>query len=1133
MFDAVVYSTNNQQTLMEKTRLFARCSMIVLFLALITQVTMLAQNSKSAGTITVKGTVYDTDKEPIPGVYVFAQDGHNGVVTDINGIYAIDVKADDSLTYQFMGMKSQRIAVNGKTRIDVTLESEALELLETMVTGYQTISRERSAGSFSALRGSAIADKANSRGSLLESLEGMSTGFLVNMGSSANEAEKFIVRGVNSINSNKSPLFVVDGVPVEGSSIEALLNGDDIASITVLKDATAASIWGSQAANGVIVIETKSGRNTNGKFSVSYSGTYTYKGMPDYEYQDMMDSKTFIKNALEVFDPVGYKYATIYTGTTGGSNFLRNATAMPHELIMYDFANGKISESERDAQLAVLAGRSWRDDYEKYMMSNAWLTKHQVSVEGGTAKAKMYASVGYEGNKGNSKDYTGTMKMNVRGVFDVSERIRLDLGMNAAVSEGNNHLSLHYGAGRGMTSLNNLSMSSLPYAALFDENGNALDHSVYDMGEALKAQVESVTGKSIEYHPLDDFNGSMNKKTGVSIRANAGLTIKIIDGLKYEGRFAYNRNNVQAETYMPADSYFIRYERAMATDKNTKVCYGPSSGGDLTTANSYGSDWTIRNQLSLDKEIASRHHVSAIAGVELRENHAESNNNLTVGYDYQTMTQAKYDLTRLQTTLTTGLVSPMGGSTGLMIYKARSDKFENTDVIYRYFSMYANASYSFEDRYSVNASMRIDQSNLFGTDPSIQFKPIWSTGAVWNAKNESVLKDVDWLSKLSVRVSYGLGGNSPTSTMGGPFNIMTAGTAYQNIAPGVTYYINSPANDKIHWEKTTTTNIGVDYAFFRHKLYGSVDFYNKHTTDLLATRELDATVGAATITSNVGSILNRGVELTLGGTILRSRSFMWDMNANFTYNKNVVEEAYYPPLTAANDYFNRASSFGFFEGLPMRAIYAYTWGGLNPEKGTPQIIKGDGTVYSGAYSSLTPDDVKYMGTSIPPFFGSITSNWRYKGLTLSMMFVYNFGHKIFDDQLAYWYDRMGESVHNDFDKRWREPGDEKFTNVPSYLKQGTAGRTYSYEKNLYLNSDIHVLNGAFIKLRELKLSYDLPSQACKAMKISNMSVYGLAGNLFYIAANKEGVDPEWSASTGGYRPAKMGPSYTFGVNVKF
>lgn len=1118
---------------MEKTRLFARCSIVVLLLAMITQASMWAQNSSSAETITVKGVVYDNDKEPIPGAYVFAPNGRKGVVTAIDGSYSIDVNANETLTYQFMGMKTQRIAVGGKTRIDVTLDSEVLELVETMVTGYQTISRERSAGSYNVVRGSSIADKANARGSLIESLEGVTTGFLVNMGSSANEDEKFIVRGVNSINSNKAPLFVVDGVAVDGESVESLLSGDDVASITILKDATAASIWGSQAANGVVVIETKSGHNTNGKFNVSYSGTYTYKGMPDYEYQDLMDSKTFIKNALEVFDPVGYKYATIYTGTTGGGNFLRNATAMPHELIMYDYANGNITEAERDAQLAVLAGRSWRDDYEKYMMSNAWLTKHQVSVEGGTAKAKMFASVGYEGNKGNSKDYTGTMKMNIRGVFDVNSHIKLDLGMNASVSEGNNHIAIQYGAGRGMSSIANMTMSSLPYAALFDENGNALDHSVYDMGAAQKAQVESVTGKSIEYHPLDDFNASMNRQTGVNIRANAGLTIKIIDGLQYEGRFAYNRSSIQGETYLPADTYFIRYERAMATDKNTKVCYGPASGGDLTTRNSYGSDWTIRNQLSLNKDFAKLHRVSAIAGVEFRENHAESNSNLTVGYDYQTMAHASYDLTRLQSTLSTALVSPTGGSIGLMLYKARSDKFENTDVIFRYFSMYANASYSFDDRYTVNASMRIDQSNLFGTDPSIQFKPIWSAGAAWNVKNEAFLKNVDWVNKLSVRASYGLGGNSPTSTMGGPFNIMSASTAYQNIAPGVTYYINSPANDKIHWEKTATTNVGVDYAFFKHRLYGSVDVYNKHTTDLLSTKELDSTVGATTITSNVGAILNRGVELTVGGTIIRTKSFMWDAKVNFTYNKNVVESIYHAPYTQANEILVQSSSYGYFEGKPMRAIYAYTWGGLDPEKGTPRIIKGDGTTYSGAYASLTPDDVKYVGTAIPPCFGSISTNWRYHRMSLGMMFVYNFGHKIYDDQLTYWYDRMGESYHNDFDKRWREPGDEEFTNVPSYLKQGTAGRTYSYEKNLYQNSDIHVLDGSFIKLRELKFAYDLSSGACKDLRVNSISVYALAGNLFYIAANKEGVDPEWAASLGGYRPAKMGPSFTLGLNVKF
>lgn len=1114
---------------MRKIRQVARSITVMLLCVVLGQAVASAQSKPAAGagTIKVSGVVCDEQKDPVPGAYVFVDELRNGSVTAIDGSFTVDVPANGHITISFIGMETERIPVDGRTSFDVTLREKSQRLNDVVVTGYQTLSKERSAGSYSTIRGGAIADKANARGSVLESLEGATTGMLVNMSSTAGEDEKFIVRGVNTINSNKAPLFVVDGVAVAGESIESLLSGDDIASVTVLKDATAASIWGSQAANGVIVIETKSGHNTNGKFNVTYSGTYTYKGKMDYGYQDLMDSPTFIKNALEVFDPSGYKYASAQTGT-GATNFIKNGVLFPHEVPMYAFANGEISEAERDAQLAVLAKRDWYSDYAKYMMSNAWLTRHQVSIEGGTAKSKLFSSIGYEGNQGTAKDFTGTVKMNVRGVVDVNKWLRVDMGLNASLAKNNGHSRMGYGSGRAVTNRTNPSMSSLPYAALYDENGVALDHSVFDMMPALKAQAEAALGKSLDYHPADDFEASMVKSTSTNIRANAGITVKFFEGFRYEGRFAYSRSSMQKEEYLPDYTYFVLYERGTTYDKTGKVQYGPANGGDFTSVDSYGSDWTVRNQLNLDRTFSERHHVAAVAGTEIRENHAESNQNLQLGYDYQSMTSANYDITRLQKTVTTALLSPCMGSTGSMIYAPRINKFETADAIFRYFSMYANAAYTFDSKYSVNASIRVDQSNLFGTDPGVQFKPVWSVGGIWHAKKEDFLKDADWLNTLSVRASYGLGGNSPTSTMGGPYNILTPGTPYQNMATGVTYYINSPANDKIHWEKTSTANVGLDFAMFRHRLYGSVDIYKKHTTDLLDKKDLDSTTGFTSVTSNVGAISNNGVELTLGGTIIRKGFFMWDASMNFTYNNNKVESIWHTPYSKASEVLNQQ----YVEGYPMRPVFAYTWGGLDPEKGTPRIINKDGDIYAGSNSTLTNEDVKYLGTTIPPYFGSANTSFRYKGLSLSMMFVYNFGHKIYNDQLTYWYDRLGENVHNDFDKRWREPGDELKTDIPSYLYTGK-GRTYSYEKNLYMYSDIHVLNGAFLKLREIKLSYAVPSSFANTLRLSGMSVYGQINNLCYIAANKEGIDPEYSASVGQYRPMRMGPAYTFGLKINF
>lgn len=1074
----------------------------------------------------ITGRVTDSNGEPVIGATVMIQGTRIGTATDADGRYSIPARHSDIITFTCIGYTTLQVEAGRRSVIDVTLLDDVEKLQEIVVTGYQTLSKERSAGSFATLKGAALVDKANARGSVLESLEGIAPGLQVNVSNSVSEDNKYLVRGVTSVNSNKQPLFVVDGVATSIESIESLLNSEDIQSVTVLKDATAASIWGSQAGNGVIVIETKSGFNTNGKYNVSYSGTYTYKGMPDYEYLDMMDSETFIKNALEVFDPAGYKEASALTGT-GASNYIKNGVLFPHEIPMYDFAAGRITQSERDAQLAVLAGRDQRADIEKYLMSDAWLTKHSITIEGGTSKNQLFTSLAYEGNQGNSKNLTNNFRVNLREVHNINKWLRVDLGLNASLQTSNYHTAMGTGSGRALTYRDTPSITDLPYAAFYDESGNPLDHSVFDMSASLKAKAEDALGTSLHYYPVDEFNSSMNKNQQMAIRANAGITIKIFDGLKYEGKFAFNRANTKYERYMPGDTYIVRYEQGISYDKNTGTQYGPTSGGAYKATDGYTTDWTVRNQLTFDKTVAKKHAITALAGVEFRDNHTESNSTSKYGFDYQTMKATTYDWTKLQKTMTSALLSPCMGTTGLMLYKANSDSFTLADSRYRYFSLYANAGYSYDRRYTINASIRVDQSNLFGSDPSNQFKPIWSVGGVWNAKNESFLQDVNWLSKLSLRLSYGLAGNSPKPGYGSPIDIITSSTtAYVD---HVAYTISSLAANKMHWEKTTTKNLGIDYAFFNHRLYGSVDLYDKYTTDLIDSKELDPTVGATTVKSNVGELSNKGIELLIGGSIISNRDFRWDASVNFTYNKNLLVKFYHSAYTSPTS----MTTSGNVEGYPLGAMFAYDWAGLTHDGGLPQIYLNDGTIYSGNYSKLSADEIHFRGTSIAPYFGSISNSLKYKGFGLSFMFVYNFGNKIWDDQLTYWYDRLGGNFHNDFDKRWRQPGDEEFTDIPSYLYTGK-GRTYSYEKNLYMYGDIHVLNGAFIKLRELKFSYDLQSKACKALRISGMSLYAQTNNLFYIAANKEGIDPEYAPySNGSYRPNKMGPSWTLGLTVKF
>lgn len=351
---------------------------------------------------TLKGKVTDETGEPLVGVYVKNEKNAALSTTDADGNYTIKAEEGDKLVFTYVGMETYTATAGKSAVVNVAMKTDAIALENVVITGYQTISKERSAASYSVIKGENVKSSAMSRGSILESLEGTASGFTVN--TSANTTNKYLVRGITSINSNQEPLFVLDGVAVSTDDVEKLLSANDIASVTVLKDATAVSIWGSRAANGVIVITSKAGNNTNGRINVSYDGNFTYKGKPSLKSYNLMDSKTFIKNALEVFESADYQEAYPWETITNMTKGLTKITydtpvVLPHEQILYDWKRGIISLDERDNRLNDLANRDAYSQYQEVMMTNMWKTSHNISLSGGTDRFKIFGSLGYEATK--------------------------------------------------------------------------------------------------------------------------------------------------------------------------------------------------------------------------------------------------------------------------------------------------------------------------------------------------------------------------------------------------------------------------------------------------------------------------------------------------------------------------------------------------------------------------------------------------------------------------------------------------------------------------------------------------------------------------------------------------------------
>ncbi len=1063
----------------------------------------------------LRGVVVDDAGKLLAGAVVIVRGipGKNAITPGDGSFTLSAIPADATLEVSFLGFRTAEVPVNGRTNVRVALALLDTQIERVVVTGYQTVSRERSAGAFSTVDGDRLADRIALSGSILEGLDGLSSGLNINFGEGEN---KITLRGITSLMSNTAPLFVVDNVPMSAANVEAMVNPNDIEKVSVLKDATATSIWGSQAANGVIVITTRKGRDTDKKLKVGYDGSFNYTGKPDYSYYGYMDSRTFIRNAAEIFNPGYYTWNMVTTQTTGLSGYI--PVVYPHELPMYQALDRTIDDTERDRRLEEMASRNNRSQIEDYLLSSRMFTKHSLSVMGGSDNYSFYGSLAYEFNQDNLRNKSNKFAINMRQDFRIARWMNFELTTNISTVDYQNSLTLP------KTSINTL----LPYMMLRDGEGNNVSHADLLMYKPIREGYEADSRLDLDYVPLDEVGRGFNDRNAFNARLNAGLIVDLFEGLTYEGRFSYQRNNSKSCEFYNERSYFTREEVGMFTKKGdagaAPTYYLPASGGRYYETNNYENNWTIRNQFNFDREFGNS-QVTAIAGMEIQDNRYNTTASNLRGYDPQTLIYASYDEKTLQAGIK-GMVIPQSASASTTGNMLRDNMFYATEIETRYVSLYANAAYTYLSKYSLNGSVRVDQSNLFGSDPSVQYKPVWSAGAAWNIKREEFMRQAAWLDRLNLRVSYGLGGNSPDPGRGGAYNIVLATNNSNFAGLGTGYTVLYPANRKLTWERTSTINGGVDFTVFRSVLSGSVDVYRKYTKGLLGDAPMNPVAGWYEALYNIGEMSNKGFEVSLTSRNIRRPGFNWNTTLELSYNKNEIEYIYRTdPLTPAN-----AVGQNNPLGYPSRSIYAYRWAGLDEQYGDPQVYNADGTKVKLTQNLTDVSVARYMGTSQPPWFGSLTNMFRWKDLEFSFMLVYNLGHKMRNDVNRFFTGRLGSNIHGDFDNRWRKAGDHLNTDVPSY-EANTATSNARRSLSLYYYADINVLSASYVKLRDVSVYYSLPRRICDKLWAESVKVKFQAANLCYWADNNEGIDPEAFNYGSGTRTTKYGPSFSVGLSI--
>ncbi|AWK04702.1 SusC/RagA family TonB-linked outer membrane protein [Flavobacterium crocinum] len=1052
----------------------------------------------------VKGRVTDEKGMPLVGAAVADNGSGRGVNTDFNGEYQIiAVSSETTLAYSYLGYVRQEIKVEGRSVINVVLKADVQELEGIVLkTGYQEITAEKATGSFSSLKAKDFQEQRLS--GLDKILEGRVVGY-----------QDGRIRGTTSMTGLTTPLYVIDGFPVENtrltpySTIEdnlPSLNLEDIETITVLKDAAASSIYGARAANGVIVITTKKAKA--GKTNISFSSNLTVTPYRNYT-GNLTDSGDII--GLERGWADGNPNLKTANAGTYAQSLLNNAvfTSLGMQTILNGYA-GKTSMAEMNTRLDALGSQGYKyyDDIAKYAKRDQYFLQHNLSLGKATENNTFNASLTYKSNQLEDRySDNETVGLNLKNSTQINSWLSLDLGSYTNFGKGDTQS--YFASGPGF--------KYQPYNQLVNNDGTNFVSTAASRYNNFTLQSMQTYGLyNMDITPMDEFGRNLTENKTFLNRTFAKFNVKFSKAFTYNAMFQYEFGSDRASQLYGKDSYYVRSKvNGMVTIANNKAVYNLPYGDIIKETNQYSNAYNFRQQLNFNQTFAEKHDFSAIAGMEIRHSKQEYNDNTRYGYDSQTLGFApinQADLLKVYGTVFSG-------------YMGQNEFSLEKELQNRYVSVYSTGGYTYDKRYTLSGSIRWDRSNLWGTDSKYQNKPIWSAGAGWNINNESFF-DADWVDGLKLRASYGIGGNIAKDSA--PYL-----TAYYNSNSNVggnQGTVNKRPNPELSWEKTTTTNIGLDFSLFKSRLSGTLDLYNKKGQDLLASSQGIPTEGwgYSTYYINNGEMTNKGIEVSLNGTIVKTPSFSWDASILYAYNKNRVDYV----NVKAPVYYLQLDQAKFFPrvGTNYNSIYGYKWAGLS-STGIPQVYDASGTAVK--YNPGQLDAIQDFGSTVPTHSGSFHTSAKYKNFSLSALFIYELGHKVRNTFLpmlnnvyngaAGGYVTDISVVNNHIADRWQQPGDEAFTNVPRVVYEYDP-EFNSDSRTIYSYADINILDASNVRLSNVSLAYQMPSDIVKRVKLDGVRFNLNAENVYTFAKSRDA-----KYMLGGF----ISPSFVFGVNVNF
>lgn len=1068
--------------------------------------------------IQAEGKVMSRNGEPLPGVTVIVQGQSWGTSTDAEGRFRISFAEQKNavLEFSFIGMRTRKVTYTGKNNIDVILEEDNIHMDEVVVTGYQVVDKKKLTSAITSVKAEDVLIPG------VNSIDQMLQGRIPDMIMMTNSGEVGVVpririRGTSTLIGNREPLWVVDGIIVNdpvaiateelndpdyinriGNAISGL-NPQDIERIDVLKDASATALYGSRAANGVIVITTKKGEI--GRMQVRYNVTGTFKLRPRYTDRkiNVMNSKERIQFSKELAD-----------------NHHVFPTGMPqlgYEGLWSQLYRGSINHDQfvSGVQSLEAMNTDWFDILTKDVFSH----QHTISISGGTQQIRYYSSIGY--NKENdvirgADNERYTANINLDAYF--TQRFTASLSMNGNVSKRRYQQA---------------SIAPVDYAYKTSRAIPAFDE---DGGEFYYKK----DNESYNFNILNELDNSGVKQDGSGVTLNANLNYKATDWLNIQAILSYQTSATDIENYWNDRTNYIaelrRSEYGVEAPKGENTSSSCPFGGELNINHNRNNSYTARLQVDLNKSFGSglQHNIIANLGYEASSSRVNGYTRIDRGY-YDD--RGKQFATSINLDDYPQYKQWMAGNMPRI-----SDNLSNM------ISAYLSVSYSYRDWFTLNANTRIDGSNKFGSRSNEKLLPIWSVSGAYNISDHTGM-DSRWVSNLALRLSYGYQGNmldgqSPAIIL----KKLPLDAHYNELVSNVEIY----PNPDLKWEKTSSFNVGLDFGLFDDALQVNGSYYYKLTKDAFLDKAISSVNGKKTYVINSGEIKNSGFSIDLTTSPISTSDFRWTISTSLSRTFNEMSSQPGAEQYELDDFL---SGNALTKGHAVGTFYSYRFLGLNPVDGGPMFdnlqerkeIFNTMNKYDVYTTVLTPS-----GQRDPKIQGGLSTSFRYKSLRLSASFTYSLGSKVrlfrlFEDGVNF---NVLNNVNKDLLARWKYAGDERYTDIPALINGNSVAARYYNSMvevgsdiliadnawDMYNYSDHRVVSGNYLQCQNISLTYDIPSKYLKKAGLQLLSVTASATNLFTVCSSKlKGQTPIQS----GFAEIQLSerPTFSLGLNVAF